>query len=57
MSNKISKHQVLAKLCIVTSRETWVISERVEGLESLHTAASPTGYLCSTTTQHKPFIL
>jgi len=26
MPNKISKHQVLAKLCIVTSVETWALA-------------------------------
>jgi len=48
MPNRISKHQVLSRLNCHVRRDVGK-SERVEGQESLHTAASPTGYLCSAT--------
>jgi len=47
MPNRISKHQVLPRLCIV--RRGLGKSEEVEGQETLYPAGGPTGYLCTAT--------
>jgi hypothetical protein len=47
MPNKFSKRQVLAQVGRSDVRRDIGRSEMVEGQESLHTAAGPTGYICS----------